>query len=51
MKRCCELCGWEIEDIEIFYTTINKEGPLCSACVVVRNEEEEEENGQFGVGA
>jgi hypothetical protein len=45
----CLDCGVNVGDRH--YTMLNKEGPYCLQCIDIANECEEEENGQFGVGA
>jgi hypothetical protein len=48
---CCKQCGLEIEEGRVFFTPINKEGPLCLACIEIEREQEADDNGQFGLGA
>lgn len=50
MSVFCKECGWEIKDGEVYFTPINKEGPLCLGCIEIKTDEEELDNSQFGVG-
>lgn len=49
--RQCESCGEDALCEPPLFTTINKIGPLCVGCYADEEDQEQEANSQFGVGA
>jgi hypothetical protein len=47
----CKECGIWLDHELAHATSVNKDYPYCDECIWLAQEQEEMDNGQFGVGA